>query len=40
MTACNVDVIKLIGKYYNMPVGTICYNTDKVNKLFNSLKLV
>ncbi|KOB76619.1 Eukaryotic translation elongation factor 1 epsilon-1 [Operophtera brumata] len=30
MSACNVDVIKLVGKYYNAPVGTVCYNTDRV----------
>ncbi|XP_026321027.1 eukaryotic translation elongation factor 1 epsilon-1 [Hyposmocoma kahamanoa] len=30
MSACSVDVIKLIGKYLNTPVGTVCYNTDKV----------
>ncbi|KAJ8717949.1 hypothetical protein PYW07_005879 [Mythimna separata] len=30
MSACNVQVIKQIGKYYNVPVGTVCYNTDKV----------
>ncbi|KAJ0174078.1 hypothetical protein K1T71_010224 [Dendrolimus kikuchii] len=30
MTACNVDVIKMLGKYFNTSVGTVCYNTDKV----------
>lgn len=30
MTACNIEVIRSIGRYYNAPVGTICYNTDKV----------
>ncbi|XP_047030889.1 eukaryotic translation elongation factor 1 epsilon-1 [Helicoverpa zea] len=30
MSVCNVEVIKQIGKYYNVPVGTVCYNTDKV----------
>ncbi|XP_049877078.1 eukaryotic translation elongation factor 1 epsilon-1 [Pectinophora gossypiella] len=30
MSACTVEVIKLIGKYLNTPVGTVCYNTDKV----------
>ncbi|XP_026729539.1 eukaryotic translation elongation factor 1 epsilon-1 [Trichoplusia ni] len=30
MSACNIDVIKQIGRYYNVPVGTICYSTDKV----------
>ncbi|KAM3963307.1 aaRS-interacting multifunctional protein 3 [Aphomia sociella] len=30
MTACNVEVIKLIGKYLNASVGSICYNTDRI----------
>ncbi|XP_026763207.1 eukaryotic translation elongation factor 1 epsilon-1 [Galleria mellonella] len=30
MSACNVEVIKLIGKYLNTPVGPVCYNTDRV----------
>ncbi|CAB3234923.1 unnamed protein product [Arctia plantaginis] len=30
MTACNVEVIKSVGRYYNAPVGTVCYNTEKV----------
>ncbi|XP_075981011.1 aaRS-interacting multifunctional protein 3 [Anticarsia gemmatalis] len=30
MSACNIDVIKSVGRYYNAPVGTVCYNTDKV----------
>ncbi|KAI5643005.1 hypothetical protein NE865_05046 [Phthorimaea operculella] len=30
MSACNVEVIKLIGKYLNTSVGAVCYNTDKV----------
>ncbi|XP_034835682.1 eukaryotic translation elongation factor 1 epsilon-1 [Maniola hyperantus] len=25
-----MDVVKLVGKYLNIPVGTVCYNTDKV----------
>ncbi|CAH0713283.1 unnamed protein product, partial [Brenthis ino] len=25
-----MDVVKTVGKYLNTPVGTICYNTDKV----------
>ncbi|XP_013162629.1 PREDICTED: uncharacterized protein LOC106114091 isoform X1 [Papilio xuthus] len=25
-----MDVIKSVGKYLNTPVGTVCYNTDKV----------
>ncbi|CAG5048921.1 unnamed protein product [Parnassius apollo] len=25
-----MDVVKAIGKYLNVPVGTVCYNTDKV----------
>ncbi|XP_041984605.1 eukaryotic translation elongation factor 1 epsilon-1 [Aricia agestis] len=25
-----MDVIKQVGKYLNTPVGTLCYNTDKV----------
>lgn len=28
-----MDTIKLIGKYLNVPVGTVCYNTDKVCKM-------
>lgn len=30
MSVCNVEVIKQVGRYYNVPVGTVCYNTDKV----------
>ncbi|CAG9795794.1 unnamed protein product [Diatraea saccharalis] len=30
MCACNIDVIKLVGKYLNISVGPICYNSDKV----------
>ncbi|XP_035435228.2 eukaryotic translation elongation factor 1 epsilon-1 [Spodoptera frugiperda] len=30
MSACNVEVIKQVGKYYNVSVGTVCFNTDKV----------
>ncbi|KAJ2948432.1 hypothetical protein O0L34_g7675 [Tuta absoluta] len=30
MSACNVEVIKLVGKYLNTSVGAVCYNTDKV----------
>ncbi|XP_063830601.1 eukaryotic translation elongation factor 1 epsilon-1 [Ostrinia nubilalis] len=30
MCACTVEVVKLVGKYLNTPVGPICYNTDKV----------
>ncbi|XP_013187529.1 uncharacterized protein LOC106132622 [Amyelois transitella] len=30
MSACNVEVIKLIGKYLNTSAGSVCYNTDKV----------
>ncbi|XP_039759230.1 uncharacterized protein LOC120633166 [Pararge aegeria] len=25
-----MDVVKVVGKYLNTPVGTVCYNTDKV----------
>lgn len=25
-----MDVVKAVGKYLSTPVGTICYNTDKV----------
>ncbi|CAK1552505.1 unnamed protein product [Leptosia nina] len=24
-----MDIIKLVGKYLNIPVGSLCYNTDK-----------
>lgn len=27
-----MDVVKYIGKYLDTPVGTVCYNTDKVNE--------
>ncbi|XP_011562902.3 eukaryotic translation elongation factor 1 epsilon-1 [Plutella xylostella] len=30
MAACNVEVIKLVGKYLNTPVGPICFNSDRV----------
>ncbi|KAH9642499.1 hypothetical protein HF086_008909 [Spodoptera exigua] len=30
MSACNVEVIKQVGRYYNVSVGTVCFNTDKV----------
>ncbi|XP_053614364.1 eukaryotic translation elongation factor 1 epsilon-1 isoform X2 [Plodia interpunctella] len=33
MSACNVEAIKLVGKYLNSSVGSVCYNTDKVNFL-------
>ncbi|XP_064292618.1 eukaryotic translation elongation factor 1 epsilon-1 isoform X4 [Plodia interpunctella] len=29
MSACNVEAIKLVGKYLNSSVGSVCYNTDK-----------
>ncbi|KAI8420225.1 hypothetical protein MSG28_008770 [Choristoneura fumiferana] len=30
MSICNVEVVKMVGKYLNVPVGTVCYNTEKV----------
>ncbi|XP_028029479.1 eukaryotic translation elongation factor 1 epsilon-1 [Bombyx mandarina] len=30
MSTNNVDVIKMIGKYLDVSVGAVCYNTDKV----------
>ncbi|RVE43759.1 hypothetical protein evm_011608 [Chilo suppressalis] len=30
MCACNIDAVKLVGKYLNTSVGPICYNSDKV----------
>lgn len=31
-----MDVVKYVGKYLNTPVGTLCYNTDKVWYIFKS----
>lgn len=36
MTACNVEVIKSVGRYYNAPVGTVCHNTEKVRFLYGT----
>ncbi|XP_063366740.1 uncharacterized protein LOC134655219 [Cydia amplana] len=30
MSACTVEVVKILGKYLNVPVGTACYSTEKV----------